>query len=110
MTGAVGAVSPRPAASTVATTTDDGILWSRPLIGGLSPTHLALLALAAGAGPPFLSHVNDAGFRLVDQMFRLLVGQRFQDLVGDGDADGGGLRPPADPVGDFLDSRARGWA
>ena len=62
--------------ATVATTTAAGII--APLATGLSSTHLALLALAVGAGSLFLSHVNDAGFWLVNQMFRLTVGQTFK--------------------------------
>ena len=45
---------------------------------GLSPTHAALLALAIGAGSLFLSHVNDAGFWLVKELFGLSVGQTFK--------------------------------
>ncbi|MBN9619210.1 MAG: gluconate transporter, partial [Actinobacteria bacterium] len=37
-----------------------------------------LLALAVGCGSLFLSHVNDAGFWLVNQSFRLTVGQTFR--------------------------------
>jgi GntP family gluconate:H+ symporter len=62
--------------ATVATTTAAGII--APLAGSLPSTHLALLALAVGAGSLFLSHVNDAGFWLVNQMFRLTVGQTFK--------------------------------
>jgi GntP family gluconate:H+ symporter len=62
--------------ATVATTTAAGIIV--PLAGGLSDTHLALLALAVGAGSLFLSHVNDAGFWLVNQSFRLTVGETFK--------------------------------
>jgi GntP family gluconate:H+ symporter len=62
--------------ATVATVTAAGIVV--PLAGGLPATHLALLALAVGAGSLFLSHVNDAGFWLVNQMFRLSVGQTFK--------------------------------
>jgi GntP family gluconate:H+ symporter len=61
--------------ATVATTTAAGIV--APLAHGLSGTHLALLALAVGAGSLFLSHVNDAGFWLVKESFRLTVGQTF---------------------------------
>jgi GntP family gluconate:H+ symporter len=62
--------------ATVATTTAAGIVG--PLVGHLPGTHLALLALAVGAGSVFLSHVNDAGFWLVNQAFRLSVGQTFK--------------------------------
>jgi GntP family gluconate:H+ symporter len=61
--------------ATVATTTASGIVVT--LAHGLPSTHLALVALAIGAGSLFLSHVNDAGFWLVNQMFRLSVGQTF---------------------------------
>jgi len=49
--------------ATVATVTAAGIV--APLAPGLSPTHVALLALAVGAGSLIFSHVNDAGFWLV---------------------------------------------
>src|SRR3954451_12299569 len=62
--------------ATVATTTAAGIV--APLAHGLSGTHLALLALAVGAGSLFLSHVNDAGFWLVSQSFRLSVADTFK--------------------------------
>ncbi len=62
--------------ATVATITAAGIVG--PLAGGLSPTHTALLALAIGAGSVFLSHVNDAGFWLVKELFGLTVGQTFK--------------------------------
>ena len=62
--------------ATVATTTAAGIV--APLAVGLTPAHAALLALAIGAGSLFLSHVNDAGFWLVSQMFRMNVGQTFK--------------------------------
>ncbi|TDP96514.1 gluconate:H+ symporter [Labedaea rhizosphaerae] len=61
--------------ATVATVTAAGIV--APLAGGLTPTHAALLALAIGAGSLFLSHVNDAGFWLVKELFGLRVGQTF---------------------------------
>ena len=62
--------------ATVATTTASGII--APLVGGQTSVHLALIALAVGAGSLFLSHVNDAGFWLVSQSFRLSVGQTFK--------------------------------
>jgi len=62
--------------ATVATTTAAGIV--APLVGRLPSSHLALVALAVGAGSLFLSHVNDAGFWLVNQMFKLSVGQTFK--------------------------------
>jgi GntP family gluconate:H+ symporter len=62
--------------ATVATTTAAGIV--APLAHGLPSTHLALLALAVGAGSLFLSHVNDAGFWLVSQSFRISVADTFR--------------------------------
>jgi GntP family gluconate:H+ symporter len=62
--------------ATVATTTVAGLV--APLAHGLPGVHLALLALAVGCGSLFLSHVNDAGFWLVNQSFRLTVGQTFK--------------------------------
>ncbi len=62
--------------ATVATTTGAGLI--APIAHGLPSTHLALLALAVGAGSLFLSHVNDAGFWLVNQSFKLTVGQTFK--------------------------------
>ncbi len=62
--------------ATVATVTAAGIV--APLASSLSPTHAALLALAIGAGSLFLSHVNDAGFWLVKELFGLSVGQTFK--------------------------------
>jgi GntP family gluconate:H+ symporter len=62
--------------ATVATITAAGIV--APLAGGLSSTHTALLALAIGAGSLFLSHVSDAGFWLVKELFGLTVGQTFK--------------------------------
>ncbi|MEY9777664.1 GntP family gluconate:H+ symporter [Arthrobacter sp. MW3 TE3886] len=62
--------------ATVATVTAAGIV--APLASSLSPTHAALLALAIGAGSLFFSHVNDAGFWLVKELFGLTVGQTFK--------------------------------
>jgi GntP family gluconate:H+ symporter len=62
--------------ATVATTTAAGII--APLAHGLPSTHLALLALAVGTGSLFLSHVNDAGFWLVNQSFKITVPQTFK--------------------------------
>lgn len=62
--------------ATVATVTAAGIV--APLASSLTPTHAALLALAIGAGSLFLSHVNDAGFWLVKELFGLTVGQTFK--------------------------------
>jgi GntP family gluconate:H+ symporter len=62
--------------ATVATITAAGIV--APLAGHLSPAHTALLVLAIGTGSVFLSHVNDAGFWLVKELFGLSVGQTFK--------------------------------
>jgi gluconate:H+ symporter, GntP family len=62
--------------ATVATVTAAGII--APLAAGLSPTHLALVVLAVGAGSLFFSHVNDAGFWLVKEYFGLSVGQTIK--------------------------------
>ncbi len=62
--------------ATVATVTAAGII--APLAIGLSPTHLALVVLAVGAGSLFFSHVNDAGFWLVKEYFGLSVGQTIK--------------------------------
>jgi gluconate:H+ symporter, GntP family len=62
--------------ATVATVTAAGIV--APLAGSLSPGHAGLLALAVGAGSLFLSHVNDAGFWLVKELFGLTVGETFK--------------------------------
>ncbi|RAX18162.1 gluconate transporter [Pseudarthrobacter sp. AG30] len=62
--------------ATVATVTAAGIV--APLATSLSPAHAGLLALAVGAGSLFLSHVNDAGFWLVKELFGLTVGQTFK--------------------------------
>jgi GntP family gluconate:H+ symporter len=62
--------------ATVATITTAGIV--APLTVGVSSPHVALLALAIGAGSLFLSHVNDAGFWLVKELFGLTVGQTFK--------------------------------
>lgn len=62
--------------ATVATITAAGIV--APLAADLTPTHVALLVLAIGAGSVFLSHVNDAGFWLVKEYFRMTVGQTFK--------------------------------
>lgn len=62
--------------ATVAIVTASGIV--APLAEGLSPTHLALLVLAIGAGSLILSHVNDAGFWLVKEYFGMTVGQTLK--------------------------------
>lgn len=63
--------------STVATITAAGIM-APVAAAGMTPSHVALLVLAIGAGSVFLSHVNDAGFWLVKEYFGLTVGQTFK--------------------------------
>ena len=48
------------------------------LTDGLSSGQISLVVLAIGAGSLFFSHVNDAGFWLVNQYFRLSVGQTIK--------------------------------
>jgi GntP family gluconate:H+ symporter len=62
--------------ATVATISAAGIV--APLATGLSPTHVALLTLAVGAGSLFFSHVNDAGFWMVKEYFGMSVGQTIK--------------------------------
>ena len=62
--------------ATVATVTASGIMV--PLAAGMSPTHLALLVLAIGAGSVFFSHLNDAGFWLVKEYFGMSVSQTIK--------------------------------
>jgi GntP family gluconate:H+ symporter len=64
--------------ATVATTTSAGLMAPIAQHAHLSSVHLALLALVIGAGSLFLSHVNDAGFWLVSQSFKLSVGDTFK--------------------------------
>ena len=62
--------------ATVATITASGILSGAA--GDLSTAHTALLVLAIGTGSLFFSHVNDAGFWLVQQYFGISVGQTLK--------------------------------
>ncbi|MEO6083573.1 MAG: gluconate:H+ symporter [Umezawaea sp.] len=62
--------------ATVATVTASGIL--APLVTTLSPGETSLLVLAIGAGSLFFSHVNDAGFWMVQEYFGLSVGQNIK--------------------------------
>ncbi|HEX3606642.1 MAG TPA: gluconate:H+ symporter [Candidatus Dormibacteraeota bacterium] len=57
--------------ATVATVTAAGII--APVVAVSPSTNLSLVALAIGAGSLFLSHVNDAGFWLVNQYFGMSV-------------------------------------
>ncbi|MFH9205815.1 gluconate:H+ symporter [Streptomyces albidoflavus] len=62
--------------ATVATISAAGLV--APLAADMSPSHMALLVLAIGAGSLFFSHVNDAGFWLVKEYFGLNVGQTIK--------------------------------
>jgi GntP family gluconate:H+ symporter len=62
--------------ATVATITAAGIV--APLAAGLPGAEVSLLVLAIGAGSLFFSHVNDAGFWLVNQYFGLTVGETIR--------------------------------
>ncbi|RIX26507.1 GntP family permease [Amnibacterium setariae] len=62
--------------ATVATVTAAGLL--QPLTEGMSAPMISLMVLAVGAGSVFLSHVNDAGFWLVNQFFKLSIGQTLK--------------------------------
>ncbi|WP_167102182.1 GntP family permease [Mycobacterium sp. DL592] len=62
--------------ATVATITASSLVLG--LVDGLSNPQLSLVVLAVGAGSLFFSHVNDAGFWLVNQYFRLSVGQTIK--------------------------------
>lgn len=62
--------------ATVATVTAAGIL--QPLTEGMSAPMISLMVLAIGAGSVFLSHVNDAGFWLVSQFFKLSIPQTLK--------------------------------
>lgn len=62
--------------ATVATITASSLMLG--LVEGVSTGHVALVVLAVGAGSLFFSHVNDAGFWLVNQYFGLTVGQTFK--------------------------------
>jgi GntP family gluconate:H+ symporter len=57
--------------ATVATVTASGVL--APLAADLSAGQTSLLVLAIGSGSLFFSHVNDAGFWLVKEYFRVSV-------------------------------------
>lgn len=62
--------------ATVATITASSLVLG--LVEGLSGSQVSLVVLAVGAGSLFFSHVNDAGFWLVNQYFRLSVGQTIK--------------------------------
>jgi GntP family gluconate:H+ symporter len=62
--------------ATVATITASSLIV--PLVADLPSGQVSLVVLAVGAGSLFFSHVNDAGFWLVNQYFRLTVGQTIK--------------------------------
>jgi gluconate:H+ symporter, GntP family len=62
--------------ATIATITASSLMLE--LLSGLSSTEVSLVVLAIGAGSVFFSHVNDAGFWLVNQYFGLTVGQTIK--------------------------------
>ncbi|MCV7174449.1 GntP family permease [Mycolicibacterium sphagni] len=62
--------------ATVATITASALVLQ--LVEGLSSGMVSLVVLAVGAGSLFFSHVNDAGFWLVNQYFRISVVQTIK--------------------------------
>ncbi|MCE5291771.1 MAG: GntP family permease [Nocardiaceae bacterium] len=62
--------------ATVATITASSLILG--LVGGMESGQVSLVVLAIGAGSLFFSHVNDAGFWLVKEYFRLGVGQTIK--------------------------------
>ena len=62
--------------ATVATITASSLMLG--LVEGMPTGQVSLVVLAVGAGSLFFSHVNDAGFWLVKQYFRLSVGQTIK--------------------------------
>lgn len=62
--------------ATVATVTASGIMAA--LTPGMSANQISLLVLAIGVGSLFFSHVNDAGFWLVKEYFRMDVVQTIK--------------------------------
>jgi gluconate:H+ symporter, GntP family len=62
--------------ATVATITASSLMLG--LVEGMPTAEVSLVVLAVGAGSLFFSHVNDAGFWLVNQYFRLSVGQTIK--------------------------------
>jgi GntP family gluconate:H+ symporter len=62
--------------ATIATITASSLIVD--LVSGLSTGEVSLVVLAVGAGSLFFSHVNDAGFWLVNQYFGLTVGQTIK--------------------------------
>jgi GntP family gluconate:H+ symporter len=62
--------------ATVATITASSLILG--LVEGMPTGQVSLVVLAVGAGSLFFSHVNDAGFWLVNQYFRISVGQTIK--------------------------------
>ena len=62
--------------ATVATITASSLMLG--LVEGMPHRQVSLVVLAVGAGSLFFSHVNDAGFWLVKEYFRLSVGQTIK--------------------------------
>ena len=62
--------------ATIATITASSLLID--LISGMPTSEVSLVVLAVGAGSVFFSHVNDAGFWLVNQYFGMTVGQTIK--------------------------------
>ncbi len=62
--------------ATIATITASSLIVD--LVSGMSTSEVSLVVLAVGAGSLFFSHVNDAGFWLVNQYFGLTVGQTIK--------------------------------
>ena len=62
--------------ATVATITASSLILG--LVEGMPTGQVSLVVLAIGAGSLFFSHVNDAGFWLVKEYFRLSVGQTIK--------------------------------
>jgi gluconate:H+ symporter, GntP family len=62
--------------ATVATITASSLVVG--LVDGMNTPQVSLVVLAVGAGSLFFSHVNDAGFWLVTEYFRLSVGQTIK--------------------------------
>ena len=94
--------------ATVATITASSLMVG--LVAGMRTGQVSLVVLAVGAGSLFFSHVNDAGFWLVNQYFGLTVGQTIKTwsimetvlsvsglvvvlLLGPGDLTPGGVSP-----------------
>ena len=62
--------------ATIATITASSLIID--LVAGMSSGEVSLVVLAVGAGSVFFSHVNDAGFWLVNQYFGMSVGQTIK--------------------------------